>query len=167
MNTLERSLLVAVACLAAVTGAAAAGGLSAGREAVVDAPPATVWKLIGNYDGMDVWHPAVAGSALTSGNGVKAGSVRVLTLGDGATVTEPLVAYDARKYSYTYRITKSPLPIKNYTATISLAPAPQGKTLMKWNATFDASGAPDKDAVDTMNGVYDAGLNKVVATFKK
>jgi mxaD protein len=146
--------------------ASANGALTAAREATIDSPPATVWKLIGQYNALDVWHPAVTGSTMT-GDGMKEGTIRTLTLADGATITEPLVSYSGEKYSYSYAITKSPLPIKNYVATISLSPAADGKTLMKWGAQFDAAGAADNDAIATMNGIYEAGLSKVVSIFKK
>lgn len=146
----------------------AAGALQVAREIVVDSNPTTVWKLVGHFNSLDVWHPAVTNSAMTgSGTTTADGSWRLLTLGNGATVTEPLVAYSAEKFSYSYEITKSPLPIKNYVATISLSPVPGGKTLMKWGANFDANGASDKEAMDTMAGVYEAGLNKVASIFKR
>lgn len=144
----------------------AAGGLNVSRDTVVDASAATVWKLIGNFNAIDVWHPVVVSSDL-SGNGTEPESVRVLTLGDGATVTEPLVSYDADEFSYTYAITESPLPIENYEATISLSVGADGKTVMTWEANFDAAGASDEEVKEIMTGIYDAGLAKVASIFKQ
>ena len=61
MNTTQRFLAGATFLLATGSGFAA-GALSVTREATLDAAPATVWKLIGNFQGLDVWHPALAGS---------------------------------------------------------------------------------------------------------
>ena len=77
------------------------------------------------------------------------------------------MSYNGDKYSYSYAITKSPLPIKNYVATIALTAAPEGNTLIKWGANFDAAGATDNEAMETMKGIYDSGLNKVVSIFNK
>jgi mxaD protein len=156
--------LLAAAALAPI--AASAGAVKISRDTTIDGAPATVWKLIGNYNAIDVWHPAVVNSTLT-GTGTSEGSVRTLTLGDGGMLTEPLVSYSAEKMSYTYQITKSPLPIKNYTATVTLTPAPGGKTVMTWSGDFDADGKPDKEVADLMSGVYDAGLKKVAGIFKR
>jgi hypothetical protein len=93
--------------------------------------------------------------------------MRTLDLGGGASITEKLVAYDPVGHSYTYAITKSPLPVKNYVSVIRLTPAGDGKTLMKWSSTFDASGASDDKAKEAIGGIYDAGLGKVTSNFRK
>lgn len=146
--------------------AIAAGSLSVSREVTVDVAPDTAWKLVGNFDGLDVWHPAIKTST-QQGSGTRAGSTRVLTLGDGAKVDEKLVSYSATKRSYTYAITKSPLPVKNYVATISVTAGADGKSVVKWASTFDAAGAPDAKATEVIGGVYDGGLARIAATLKK
>ena len=83
MNTLALKLTVASLLLA--TGSCfAAGALSVEREVTVDNSSATVWKLVGNFNSLDVWHPAIVKSEL-NGNGTKVGTRRLLTLSDGAT----------------------------------------------------------------------------------
>ena len=159
--TRTHRLLAACALLAAATGASA-GPLSVTKEMTIDSAPATVWKLVGDFNALDIWHPAVAKST-ASGSGV--GAKRVLTLGNGATIDETQTARG--KHSYSYKITKSPLPVKNYKSTIALKPAGEGKTLMTWSSTFEADGAPDDKATETIAGIYDAGLAKVAGNFKK
>ena len=82
-------------------------------------------------------------------------------------MTEKLLAYSAARHSYSYAFLKSPLPVKNYVATIELTETADGKTLMKWRSTFDADGAPDDKAKEAILGIYDAGLAKVAAIFSK
>ena len=163
MNTMALKFTVAAALLAAGS-SQAAGALSVTREVTVDSSPSTVWKLVGNFNALDVWHPAVTNSAM-KGTGTQPGSTRVLTLGNGATILEKLVSYSAAKTSYSYAIVKSPLPVKNYVATITLVPLDDGKTQIKWTSTFDAAGVPDDQAREVIGGVYDGGLAKVVANF--
>ena len=62
LNTTQRLLAGTTLLLAAGIGFAT-GGLSVTREATPDAPPATAWKLIGNFQGLDVWQPALANRA--------------------------------------------------------------------------------------------------------
>lgn len=142
------------------------GKLTVTRQVTVDAPAASVWKYVGNFNALDVWHPAVAKSELTKGSGMKAGDIRVLTLGDGAQITEKLVNLDNGKRSYAYTIEKGPLPVKNYRSMLQVAEK-DGKTVVTWSSTFDANGAPDEKAAEVIGGVYDGGLARVVNNFKK
>ncbi|MFM9917271.1 MAG: SRPBCC family protein [Rhizobacter sp.] len=161
------ALKVTVASLLFAAGSCfAAGALSVSREVTVDNSTATVWKLVGNFNALDVWHPAVVKSEL-NGNGTKVGTRRLLTLGDGATILESLLNYSAPKTTYSYSIIKSPLPVANYKSTITLTPVDEGHTLMKWSSTFDANGVSDEQAATIIGGIYDAGMAKVVANFKK
>ena len=165
MNTTLKQL-AAAALLIAASSSFAGGALSVAREATLDTAPATAWKLVGNFNGLDVWHPAVAAST-QKGSGTAAGTTRVLSLNGGGTVNEKLVAYSAAKRSLTYAIMKSPLPVKNYVSTISVSPTADGKSLVKWASTFDANGADDAKAKEVIGGIYDAGLGQATAIFKK
>ncbi|BCG63970.1 MAG: mxaD protein [Methyloprofundus sp.] len=68
----------------------------------IEAPADEVWDIIKNFDDMS-WHPDIANTEAEGGN--KKGATRVLTLAGGGTVTEFLKKYDAKKMSYTYKIT--------------------------------------------------------------
>jgi mxaD protein len=165
MNRLIASGVAATTAVLAA-GALAAGTLSVSREVTVDRPPATVWKLLGEFNALDVWLPPVLNSAFT-GSATQAGAVRILDLGNEASVTEQLLAYSGADRRYTYTFLKSPLPVKNYVATLELSAAPEGKTLIKWHSTFDAAGVPDEQAKQAILGIYDAGLAKAAAIFRK
>ena len=157
---------VSVALLASAT-IGFAGTLNVSKEITVKASPETTWKLIGDFNHLDVWHPVVVGSQLTQGNSQSAGAVRLLTLGNGATITEKLISTNNAKRSYSYAITESPLPIADYESTITVQAAGDGKSIVIWRSTFDASGASDEEAVNTIAGIYDAGLNNLDKYFNK
>lgn len=144
----------------------AAGALSFSSEETVDSAPATVWKYVGDFNGLDLWHPQVRSSTV-KGAGNKVGTVRTLKLSDGSELVEKLLKYSGADTSYTYASLKSPFPIKNYVATISLSPAPGGKTLMKWSATFDAVNIDEDIATEMVAIGLNGGLSKVVANFQK
>ena len=165
MNSLVRNSVGAVALMLAANGFAA-GQLAVSREITVDRPPATVWKLVGEFNSLDVWLPPVLASTFT-GSATEPGAVRRLDLGNNASVTEKLLAYSSARHSYSYAFLKSPLPVKNYVATIELTETADGKTLMKWHSTFDPDGATADKAKEAILGIYDAGLAKVAAIFGK
>ena len=165
MNSI-RKLVAGTSLLMIATSSFAAGALTVEREATVDGSPDTVWKLVGNFNALDVWHPAVVSSTM-KGAGTKAGATRTLTLGNGAKIEEKLTAYSGVKHTYSYTILNSPLPVKNYLSTLTLSKAGEGKTLVKWSSTFDANGASDDEAKKVIGGIYDGGLSRVGSTLKK
>lgn len=165
MNQVVRNY-VGAASLMLAAGSAAAGNLSVSREVIVDRAPATVWKLLGEFNALDVWLPPVL-SSVFEGDPVRPGAVRVLDLGNNATVTEQLLEYSSAERSYSYTFLESPLPVKNYVATIELSAAADGKTLIRWRSTFDAAGASDAKATEAIGGIYDAGLTRIAAIFRK
>lgn len=165
MNSI-RNVIAGTSLLMIATCSFAAGALTVEREATVDGSPDTVWKLVGNFNALDVWHPAIVSSTM-KGAGTKAGALRFLTLGDGAKIEEKLTAYSGVKHSYSYSIVTGPLPVKNYLSTLTLSPAGEGKTLVKWSSTFDANGVSDDEAKKVIGGIYDGGLSRVGSTLKK
>ncbi|WP_054342903.1 SRPBCC family protein [Neptunomonas antarctica] len=94
----------------------AAGTLEVEESIMVNANPAAVWALAGNFNGLDRWHPAIAKSH-------QAEDVRTLTLQDGATITERLTNYNAQGQHYSYAITSDPLPVKDYQSTLRVESA--------------------------------------------
>ena len=165
MNPLIRRSAGAASLIVAAS-SFAAGSISVSREATVERPPATVWKLVGSFDALDVWLPPVRASSFT-GDATLPGAIRKLDLGNDASVTEKLLSYSARDHRYSYAFLASPLPVKNYVATIELSAAGPGKTRVKWSSTFDADGAPDDKAKEAILGIYDAGLGKLAAIFRE
>jgi mxaD protein len=166
MSSITRHTAGAAASLMVAASSFAAGNLSVSREAIVERPPATVWKLVGSFNALDVWLPPVRGSSFT-GNATQPGAVRMLDLGNNASVTEKLLSYDAKDHRYSYAFLSSPLPVKNYVATIELSAAGAGRTRVTWSSTFDAEGAPDDKAKEAILGIYDAGLGKLSTIFRE
>ncbi len=123
----------------------------------------SVWDLIGGFNALPNWHPAVEKSEI-EGDGK--GSVRTLHLAGGGTITERLEQLDEDGKSYTYSILSSPLPVANYTSTIRLKESGDGSgCVVEWESDFQASGAPEDDAVKAIQGVYTAGLDNLKKMF--
>ena len=142
----------------------AGGMLSASKEVYLDANAETVWKMIGNYNHLDVWHPAVVETSL-QGTGEMEGDIRILTLGNGATITEVLLSHDNNNYSYRYKITDSPLPVADYVSSVSVYDEGNMKSRVVWESTFTEFNATATEAEDAINGVYAAGLGTLEKHF--
>ena len=112
-----------------------------------------MWRRIGDFQGIDAWHPAIASCTPQEG-----GEVRELALGDGSTIVERRVAQADR--SYTYRILEpGPLPVADYEATIVVREGDGGGSVVDWQATFTPAGASEADAVQAIAGVFEGGLD--------
>jgi hypothetical protein len=124
---------------------------------------AAAWAAVGDFCGIAAWHPAVAKCEISAKDGA---TFRTLTLKDGAKLLEKQTAFDAAKMTYSYTIEEGPLPVANYKSTLKVAAKDKGATI-DWSGTFDAKGAPDADAVKTITGIYDGGINALVAKSSK
>jgi hypothetical protein len=111
-----------------------------------------LWAKVGDFCGIGKWHPAIEKCELSAD-----GKTRTLSLKGGGTIVESLVKMDPAGRSYTYSIVSGPLPVANYTSTISVAADGAG-SVVTWAGKYDAKGAPDADAQKAIQGVYDSGL---------
>lgn len=126
-------------------------------------PAKTVWDLIGNFNALADWHPAVAKSETTKEGGV---TTRTLTLVGGGTIVERLESADPRERTYTYSILSGPLPVADYTATLRVRESEDGKgCTVGWSSEFTPSGASETDAVAAIRGVYEAGFENLRKMF--
>jgi hypothetical protein len=76
---------------------------------------------------------------------------------------EELVARDDANRSYTYRIVEGPLPVRNYTSTISVSDDGDGRSKIDWTGRFEADGASEDEATGVVAGIYEAGLSSLSA----
>lgn len=116
------------------------------------------WRLIGGFNTLPDWHPAVEKSELT-----EEGQTRTLSLAGGGTIVEKLEKMDDGSRTYTYSIVDSPLPVANYSATIKVSGEGDDCTI-EWSGEFDPVGAED-EAVDVIRGIYQAGLDNLNKMF--
>ncbi|SMX32414.1 SRPBCC family protein [Actibacterium lipolyticum] len=141
----------------------------------VAAPPAEVWAVVGNFQDMS-WHPAVHSSTGEGGNDIDATRLLVLGAEDGPTIAEILYKFSDEKMSYSYRITDvlvEVLPVTNYSSHLTVKPADNGGSTVEWRGAF-YRGYPNNDppaelsdeaAIAAVTGVYQAGLDALVARF--
>jgi len=135
----------------------------------IKAPLSKVWATVKDFDGLAKWHPGFSGSELVSGSNGKAGAVRKLTIKDGPSFNEKLLHYDAAHHSYRYNIIESPLPITDYSSTITVKAESGGMTKVVWSGHFKRKNTSDNppeaesDAgtIKLIKGVYRGGLDNL------
>ncbi|MFQ5626790.1 MAG: SRPBCC family protein [Methyloligellaceae bacterium] len=118
-----------------------------------------VWKLIGGFNALPDWHPAVEKSELT-----EQGQTRTLSIAGGGTIVEKLEKVDDSARTYSYSIVDSPLPVANYTATIKVSGEGDNSTI-EWSSDFEPAGASAEEAMQAIQGVYQAGFDNLKKMF--
>lgn len=127
----------------------------------LSASAAEVWRLIGGYNALSEWHPAVQRSVLEDN-----GRVRRLSLANGASLVERLHAFSERERSYAYSIEEGPLPVASYRSTLSVRErAGQRGCEVYWWGEFAPTGATESEAVGVIRGIYRAGLDTLAQRF--
>jgi hypothetical protein len=141
-----------------VTFAAPAMAAEVSKDALVRLTPNAIWGKIGPFCSIKSWHPAIANCEQSKEG---ASVFRVLTLKDGGKIKEKLTA--EAKNSYSYSIVESPLPVANYTATLTAKPVGDDKATIVWTAKFDPKDKSEADAKGVIEGIFKAGLENIVA----
>ena len=122
-----------------------------------DASAKDVWEMIGAYDSLTKWMPSVK-EIEVEGEGV--GAIRKLYLEDGSVVVERLEEVDEENMSYTYSIIESPLPVKDYVATLKVVEDGE-QCVVEWSSTFLVDGVTADEAEDIVMGIYDEGFAEI------
>jgi ribosome-associated toxin RatA of RatAB toxin-antitoxin module len=135
---------------------------------VIPAAPDAVWRVIRDFDGLPAFHPAITASELEEGaRSDQVGAVRHLTLGDGSSVRERLVALDDRERRLVYAILESPFPVRDYRSTMQVLPVTStGECVVTWSVLFDCD-LDDAERLSALFGrdVFGTGLDGLVAYF--
>lgn len=163
------SVLAAFLALVAVGNAASADPaktLKITKSVDIAAPVDKVWDAVKDFNSLNKWHPGFASDELVKGENNKPGAVRKLTVKDGPSFTEELLAFDPATHSYRYRIIESPLPLRDYVSHISVKPNSKGGSHVTWSGTFkrkSTSDTPpeaenDEAATKLVTSVYEGGL---------
>jgi hypothetical protein len=152
MHIVKLALVAAVAVIVA-SGTAHAITIKKKRDAPGE--PAAVWALVGSFCAIKDWHPAMTDCETNKEGDVTS---RTLTLKDGAKIKERLIGTEDT--GYTYEIVESPLPVKNYKATLSVEEDEDSpdRSEIHWEATFDAQGTSEEDAKKKIAEIFEAGV---------
>ena len=105
-------------------------------SSIINAYIDKVWMKIRDFNALPNWHSAVANSSIENGEpSDKIGCIRNFNLKQGGNIRERLLALSDLDYFYSYLILESPMPLKNYVATLQLKPITDGDlTYAEWTA---------------------------------
>ena len=138
------------------------------RSGVIDAPIDAVWDLLRDFNGHDRWHPAIASSAMESGDLVdQVGGIRAFRLRDGGFLREQLIALSDCEHSLSYCLLEAPVPLHDYVARMQLKPVTDGdRTLLVWDSSFLPPPAQAAALTQLVAGaIYEAGIAALQARF--
>jgi mxaD protein len=133
-------------------------------ETTLNVPAQAVWNMIGGFNELARWHPAVVRSEEVKDKG---GIVtRRLTLSDGGVIVAQLEQHDDKARTYRYSVVQTPLPVAGYKARLHVREAADGHSCtVAWSSEFEASGAPESDAVKVIRGLYEVGFENLRRLF--
>jgi uncharacterized protein YndB with AHSA1/START domain len=155
-----------VAIVAPCLAFAAPKQLKVVETVTIKAPADKVWAAVKDFDSLNKWHPAVAKDEILKGTNNMPGAVRALSIKDGPVIKEKLMAFSDATHSFTYKMTDTPFPIKDYVSTLHVKANKDGTTLVRWSGTFKrknpAENPPDAEndaaGVKLVTGIYQGGL---------
>ncbi len=122
---------------------------------VIDAPADQVWARIRDFNGLSTWFAAgIPRSEIEEGKaGDQVGAIRSLTLTDGTTIRERLLAHSDVERFYTYDFQTAPFDVDEYCATIRVTPITDGdRSFVEWWTTFEC----DRDQREHWQGFFAA-----------
>ena len=169
---IKTAIAIPIAMLACGYGWAATSGapqLHTSKTVSIDAPAAKVWDAVKDFNALNSWHPAVATDEIVEGKNNVAGAVRLLTLKGGGTIKEKLLSYDSAGRSFKYAIVDGVIPVSSYQSTFIVKSSGDNQSSVTWSGHFKrknvgdnpADNENDKAAKDTINGVYQSGLDNL------
>ena len=135
----------------------------------INASPGKVWNFVKRFDGLKDWHPMFSGSEIVSGRDGAVGAVRALTVKDGPTFTEELLALNEPSMAFTYNVIESPLPIDRYMSSMSVKSNGHDGTIVTWVGQFSRKnprdnppeGEGDAGAIKLITDAYQTGLQNL------
>lgn len=141
----------------------------------IKAAPDVVWAKVKDFGQLQGWHPAVESSTVTKGNEV--GSERTLKLKGGGQIVEDLESFSDADKKFSYRMKDpGPVPVNNYSSTLSVKPGEAaGTTTVEWRGAFyraylNNDPPPeqnDEAAVKAVTGIYKDGLANLKKILEK
>ena len=131
-------------------------------SSVIEAAADNVWARIRDFNGLPLWHPAIADSRIENSQpSDRVGCIRHFHTKDGGMIRERLLGLSDYDFSCTYEILESPMGVENYVATLKLTPITDGNgTFAEWSAEFDCAEGRERDLSESIgNGVFQGGFN--------
>jgi hypothetical protein len=137
-------------------------------SSVIDASADTVWARIRDFNGLPLWHPAIADSRIENNEPPdRVGCIRHFHTRDGGTIRERLLALSDYDFTCSYEILESPMGVSDYVATLKLTPVTDGgRCFAEWSAEFDCAEGREHELTATIgDGVFQGGFDALKRHF--
>lgn len=117
----------------------------------------TVWKTVGDPGGVGDWLPAVESARME-------GDTRFVEFADGmGSGREEILAHDDAGRTLRYAYLEGPIPLQDYTATMTVLPT-EGGSRFVWRASFKVGSTQEADALgELVLGLFHAGQENLKA----
>jgi len=170
MKNYLRSAVAAVALLASPAFAADANELKVVQTIRINAPPAAVWAVAGDFNGLPRWLSNIVESRIVLGANNQIGAIRQLTRRNGTKVTERLIDYDPVHMRAGYTYVDGAVMASDYYPVLQVKDAGDGTSLVEWSARFKRlayaedpppPGQDDQTLTENYNKIYKAGLESL------
>lgn len=132
-------------------------------SSVINAPAATVWERVRDFNAMPKWHPRIRDSRIEDAlPSDKIGCIRNFHLQSGDMIREQLVGMSDYDLFFSYKMLEGPMPLWDYLATLRLTPVTDGdRCFAEWSAEFSCEPANETDlcngiATNVFQGGFDA-----------
>jgi hypothetical protein len=139
-------------------------------SSVIDAAADTVWSRIRDFNGLPLWHPAIADSRIENNAASdRVGCIRHFHTRDGGLIRERLLALSDYDYTQTYEILESPMGVDQYVATLKLTPVTDGeRCFAEWSAEFECAPGRERALIDQIGtGVFQGGFDALKRHFAR
>lgn len=120
-------------------------------------PAHSLWEMIGDFGDTGKWSGRPPEACVREGDGI--GALRTLTLADGRVIVDRLEAQG--EYYYSYSIVTSPLPVRSYRATMTVAPLTDGSSVLTWSGNIEPDGMTDEQSIAFFEDIYRMGIGLI------
>ena len=111
--------------------------------------PEAVWSVVGAPERINQWLPFIDTCRVD-------GDARFCTAVNGAELRERIVSRNDAGRSYQYTIESAPMPIEDLLATMTVAPAGEGCSLVTWHTFVEPA-----DLIEVFTPIYQEGLDSL------
>ena len=135
------------------------------QSLVLSANANDVWSVVGDFDKINEWHPAVL---TIEDDDDDEGHIRLLgLLGGTKKMKERLIELNEDDLTYSYTIEDGPLPVQEFTGTVSVDASNEetGSSIFTWVAEFEPKDTTEEDATAIITGYFATGLKGLKKIF--
>ncbi|HEU5031410.1 MAG TPA: SRPBCC family protein [Spirillospora sp.] len=137
-------------------------------SAVLNATADEVWAYLRDFGNLADWMPGLQTSVIEDGGpGDRVGCVRRVWGHGDSVFRERLAGLDDAGRSYWYQVLEAPLPIRDASAHLRVAPVTgTGQAFVEWWGEFAADAGDEEAMGKTLSrGIYATGLDALARRF--